>query len=38
MAVKILKKAGAGTATAATEATGAETTAKPVAMAENKKP
>ncbi len=38
MAVKILKKTGAGTATAATEATGAETTAKPVAKAENKKP
>lgn len=38
MAVKVLKKAGAGTATAATEATAAETTAKPVAKAENKKP
>lgn len=35
MVVKVLKKAGAGTAT---EATGAETTAKPVAKAGNKKP
>ncbi len=38
MAVKILKKAGAGAATAATEATAAEITAKPVAKIENKNP
>ena len=37
MAVKIFKKAGEA-ATAATEATAAETTAKPVAKAKNRKP